>query len=106
MIIDERHGRWVRFEQTFKAKIMAIDGTWFRECLLVEASDSGALLETNISGLASEEFFLLLSSMGTPAFRRCKRVWVQGDRVAVRFDKRRLPGKPLQSSRNWEEMPA
>ena len=87
--------------------MMAIDGTWHRDCLLIDVSDSGAQLAAEVSGLSTEEFFLLLSSVGVPAFRRCRRAWVEGDRIGVWFDKKRLSGKlPERSPRNWESTAA
>jgi hypothetical protein len=65
---------------------MGVDGTWRRNCFLLDASDSGAKLE--IEGpadvLHSKEFFLVLSSTGL-AFRRCEMIWVDGSQVGVKF---------------------
>lgn len=80
----------VQFEPALKLGIMAIDGTWRRECLLIEASDTEGQLIIAGSMASIEEFFLMLSSVGHPAFRRCKRVWVNGDRIGVKFEKRQL----------------
>jgi hypothetical protein len=108
MNTDRRNGpRRVQFEPALNVRIMAIDGTWCRDCLLIDVSDSGAQLAVKGSGLSTEEFFLLLSSVGAPAFRRCKRAWVEGDRIGVWFEKKRLSGKLLKrSSRNWESTAA
>jgi hypothetical protein len=75
--------------------MMTIDGTWARECLLMDASDSGAQIAVKDSGVLTEEFFLLLSTIGIPAFRRCKRAWVEGNLIGVSFDKTRPP-KPTK----------
>jgi hypothetical protein len=97
----------VHFDPALKVTIMAIDGTWCRECLLTDASDSGAQIAVEGSEVSTQEFFLLLSSIGAPAFRRCKRSWIEGKRIGVWFDKNRLPGQLLKrSSRNWESTPA
>jgi hypothetical protein len=85
--------RRVQFETARNVRIMAIDGTWCHECLLINVSETGAQLAAKTPGLAGEEFFLLLSSVGAPAFRRCRRAWVEGDRICVWFDKKRLPKK-------------
>jgi hypothetical protein len=105
---DRRNGAArVQFEPALAVTMMAIDGTWHRDCLLMDVSDSGAQLVAEVSGLATEEFFLLLSSVGAPAFRRCRRAWVDGNRIGVWFDKKRLSGKPpKRSPRNWESTPA
>jgi hypothetical protein len=70
---ERRKGARVQFEPPLKVTMMAIDGTWARECLLIDVSDSGAQIGMKDTGVSTEEFFLLLSSIGTPAFRRCKR---------------------------------
>jgi hypothetical protein len=108
MSTNRRNGpRRVQFETALNVSIMAIDGTWHRDCLLINVSETGAQLAAEVSGLATDEFFLLLSSVGAPAFRRCKRAWVEGDRIGVWFDKKRLPKKlPERSPRNWESTPA
>jgi hypothetical protein len=105
---DRRSGTTrVQFEPALNVRMMAIDGTWHRDCLLIDVSDSGAQLAAEVSGLATEEFFLLLSSVGAPAFRRCRRAWVEGNRIGVWFEKKRLPKKlPERSPRNWESTPA
>ena len=73
MAIEQRNEyRCVQFDPALKVMMTAIDGTWARECLLVDASESSAQLAVNDPNLPTDEFFLLLSSVGVPAFRRCK----------------------------------
>jgi hypothetical protein len=74
--------------------MMAIDGTWQRECTLNDVSDTGAKLTvaSSIKGLSLKEFFLLLSSFGL-AYRRCQLAWVNGDQIGVTFLKQKQ-GKP------------
>jgi hypothetical protein len=76
----------VKFERGLPAHMMAIDGTWRRECVVDDVSDSAATLtvSTSIEGLNLNEFFLLLSSTGL-VYRRCALEWVNGDRVGVGF---------------------
>ncbi len=82
---ERRGGKRVRFERGLAASLMAIDGTWRRECLVVDISDEGAqLAATNIGGLQLREFFLLLTSVGV-AYRRCKLAWVNGELLGVTF---------------------
>jgi hypothetical protein len=61
--------------------LMGIDGTWRRDCLLTEISDTDAqlIVEGSIKGLNLKEFFLRLSSTGL-AYRRCELVRVNGTR--------------------------
>jgi|SRR5665213_1950796 len=82
---DRKSGR-VSFERGFHAYIMGIDGTWRRDCTLIDVSQTGARLsvEGSFEGLDLKEFFLLLSSTGL-AFRRCRLVRVTGDEIGVEF---------------------
>ena len=84
--MEIKGGEQVVFESGFKARIMGIDGTWWRECYIEVISQSGAKLELEGSAkvLQAKEFFLLLSSTGL-AFRRCELVWIDGVQVGVRF---------------------
>ena len=56
----------VSFEHGIDVYLMGIDGTWRRDCVLQEASDSAVKLRVrgSIEGLNLKEFFLLLSSTG------------------------------------------
>ena len=83
---EKRTGRRVRFEQVVQARMMGIDGTWQRECVVDDVSDGGAKLRVNdtIEGLPLQEFFLVLSSTGL-AYRHCRLAWVNGDQVGVSF---------------------
>jgi|ERR1700712_4131445 hypothetical protein len=77
---ERRGGKRVRF-----ASLMAIDGTWRRECTVVDISDEGAQLSAaNVGGLQLTEFFLLLTAVGV-AYRRCKLAWVNGESIGVTF---------------------
>lgn len=81
----------VEFSRGYDVCIMAIDGTWRRQCQLHAISDNDAVLtvEGSIQGLHLKEFFLLLSSTGL-AYRRCELIRVNGTEMDVRF----LKGKP------------
>ena len=76
----------VTFSRGYDVCIMAIDGTWRRDCVLNAISDTDAALtvEGSIQGLNLKEFFLLLSSTGL-AYRRCELSWVNGDQIGVSF---------------------
>lgn len=76
----------VDFEQGVPVYIMGIDGTWRRNCLMFDVSQSGARLsvEGSLEGLDLKEFFLLLSSTGL-AYRRCRMVRVAGEQIGVEF---------------------
>jgi len=94
--MERRHTDRVEFERGYTARIVAIDGTWQRDCRLEDVSDTGAKLKVrgSIAGLKTEEFFLMLTAHGK-AHRRCERVWVNGPELGVRFIKERpLPLPP------------
>jgi hypothetical protein len=89
---DRKNSR-VLFERPIDTFIMGIDGTWRRNCQLVDVSATGARLIVSgpIEGLNLREFFLLLTLSGV-AYRRCELVRVNGDEIGVRFLKN-LRGK-------------
>jgi hypothetical protein len=82
---DEAETR-VRFEHGVPVHLMAIDGTWRRDCVINDVSEADATLtiNTSIEGLQLTEFFLLLSSTGL-AYRRCSLSWVNGEQVRITF---------------------
>jgi hypothetical protein len=73
----------IKFEQPLDVRVMSIDGTWCRESLLIDMSESGARIELTSPAADLTEFFLLLTTFGTPVFRRCKREWVDGALMGV-----------------------
>jgi hypothetical protein len=86
MTYGDRKSERVGFERGVPVHIMGIDGTWRRECMMVDVSQTGARLcfDGSLEGLDLREFFLLLSSTGL-AFRRCKLVRVSGDQIGIQF---------------------
>jgi hypothetical protein len=76
----------VTFSRGYGVCIMAIDGTWRRDCMLNAISDTDAILtvDGSIQGLNLKEFFLLLSSTGL-AYRRCELVRVNGAEIDIQF---------------------
>src|ERR1700754_3520997 len=93
----------VTFSRGYDVCIMAIDGTWRRDCQLNAISDSDAVLtlEGSIQGLNLKEFFLLLSSTGL-AYRRCELVRVNGAEMDIQFlkgkNKKRRAGSSAQEA--------
>ncbi len=81
----------VQFGRGYTARIMAIDGTWQRDCRIGDVSDTGAKLRIrgSVANIDTQEFFLVLSPTGR-AFRRCERIWINGSEFGVRFLKDRL----------------
>jgi hypothetical protein len=83
---DGKGGERVTFSRGYDVCLMAIDGTWRRDCQLNSISDTDATLtvEGSIQGLNLKEFFLLLSSTGL-AYRRCELLRVNGTEMDVAF---------------------
>ena len=92
MPYGDRQSQRVDFERGIHVSIMGIDGTWRRDCMMIDVSQTGARL--CVEGLDLKEFFLLLSSTGLP-YRRCNLVRVAGDQIGVQFLEKDT-AKPLQ----------
>jgi hypothetical protein len=76
----------VGFARGISVRILAIDGTWQRDCEMLDVSHIGVLLRftDERTALGLKEFFLVLSSMGS-AHRRCEMIWSQDDRLGAAF---------------------
>jgi PilZ domain len=85
---ERRKGQRIEFERAIDCRLMAIDGTWGRDCKMLDVSETGCRLtiEGSIEGLALKEFFLVLTSTGL-AYRRCELSWVNGDQLGAGFVK-------------------
>ena len=100
---ERRKGDRVTFERGIPAHMMGIDGTWRRDCVMEDVSETGAKLtvDGSVEGLHLKEFFLLLSSTGL-AYRRCELVRVNGTEMDVQFlkgkNKKKRPGGASQDS--------
>src|ERR1700737_130823 len=97
----------VTFSRGYVVCIMAIDGTWRRNCQLNAISDYDAALtvEGSIQGLNLKEFFLLLSSTGL-AYRRCELVRVNGTEMDIAFLRGKNGKKRPSGSSKEDEMMA
>jgi hypothetical protein len=96
----------VKFENPLDVRVMAIDGTWCRDCQLTQVSETEAQIRLTGPALNDTEFFLLLTKFGDPVFRMCIRKWVNGMLIGVSFHKefvgdcwRNLGAKPPDCSR-------
>src|SRR5258708_12427309 len=100
---DNRGTERVTFSRGYDVWIMAIDGTWGRDCQLNGISDTEATLtvEGSIQGLNLKEFFLLLSSTGL-AYRRCELVRVNGTEMDIHFLRGKLAKKRPGAAANAE----
>jgi PilZ domain len=105
MAFGDRKSERVDFERGIHVFIMGIDGTWRRDCMMFDVSQSGARLciEGSFEGLDLKEFFLLLSSTGL-AYRRCRMVRVAGDQIGVEFLAREKAKKKSQKRQPTNEV--
>jgi PilZ domain len=94
MAFGNRKSERVDFDRGIPVYIMGIDGTWRRDCMMIDVSQTGArlLIDGSLEGLDLKEFFLLLSSTGL-AYRRCQLVRVDGDQIGVEFMTRDIKKK-------------
>lgn len=92
---EKRSNQRVTFARGIPVRVVAIDGTWTRHCLMMDASSDGAKLTLALSleGLRLKEFFLLLSTTGS-SFRRCELAWINGDDMGVRLIEKSAPSTP------------
>jgi PilZ domain len=68
----------------YGAKIVASDGSWNRDCRVMDISDTGAKLAAEQARDLPKEFTLALSEHGN-AMRQCEVVWSKDDEIGVRF---------------------
>jgi len=101
---NRRRALRVQFEKPLAARVMAIDGTWCRDCHLLDVSESGARIMLEGPAADLNEFFLLLSSFGPPVFRRCKRAWVDGAQMGVAFQRGPVEEKTPSALRREAEL--
>jgi hypothetical protein len=104
MAMQKNRASRVRFDMGYRARIMAIDGTWFRDCHLEDVSQTGAKISVTgtVEGLNLGEFFLVLSHTGT-AHRRCRMIWIKGEEMGLRFEtSKSLGGRGSRAPRSFE----
>jgi hypothetical protein len=100
---DKRKAKRVHFDHECHGTLLGADGTWRRDCMLVDVSETGARIRIDGSTdvLKAREFFLLLSSTGL-AFRRCELVRLDGSEAGVHFiarsGSRRVPQLVIRNS--------
>src|SRR5262245_4838439 len=76
--------KFVRRSLGYPAKIVAKDGSWGRNCRVLDVSDGGAKLVTEEPVKLPADFVLALSINGKAA-RRCHVSWVEGCEIGVEF---------------------
>jgi hypothetical protein len=77
--------RRVHFEPPREVAVMSIDGTWCAEAVLIDISAKDARIRSPILRAELPEFFLMLTTFGSPVFRRCTRAWVNGPEMGLTF---------------------
>lgn len=103
---DKRRLPRVEFSRGIPMRMLAIDGTWSRPCLMLDAADKGVklVLKQSVTGMNLKEFFLVLSTTGS-SFRRCEMVWMNGDEIGVRFIEKTMAQPKLSIKPNSSEEP-
>ncbi len=71
----------------YGAKIVALDGSWGRDCRVIDVSDSGARIAVDQPAELPADFMLALSAQGK-ASRRCHVMWVKETEIGVVFERR------------------
>lgn len=96
---EKRKRHRVAFTREVPVRIQAIDGTWGRECGMLDVAQDGAklLLKESVESLRLKEFFLVLSTTGT-AFRLCELSWINGNEMGVQFVEKKFPKLPRAAS--------
>jgi hypothetical protein len=99
---DRRRGpARFRFELPLDVRILAVDGTWCRDCQLIEVSKSSAQISLNSPPVTDAEMILLLTKFGCPVFRMCKRTSVDGALINLSFHRDAI-GKKFYAKRGHE----
>ncbi|MGV7213409.1 PilZ domain-containing protein [Bradyrhizobium sp. UFLA05-112] len=99
---DQRKAKRVQLDHRYRATLVGADGTWRRNCVLLDVSQTGARLRIDGSPevLKARQFFLLLSTTGL-VYRRCELVRLDGSEVGVEFVMSRTRGeRALHSDRS------
>ena len=82
--------KFVRRSLGYRAKIVATDGSWGRNCRVVDVSDGGAKLVTEQPLELPDEFILALATRGA-ANRHCHVVWRDDCEIGVEFRSEHAP---------------
>jgi hypothetical protein len=72
----------------YGAKIVAPDGSWNRECRVLDVSATGAKLAIDRPEELPRDFLLALAMHGN-ALRRCRVVWSKTSEIGVKFEQRK-----------------
>lgn len=84
--MEANRRRSVRRAIGYSAKIVASDGSWQRDCRVLDVSQTGAKLAIDRAAELPQDFILALSAQGN-ATRFCQVVWVEDSQIGVRFER-------------------
>jgi len=96
MAVNRR--RSVRRAIGYRARIVASDGSWTRDCRVLDVSQSGAKLAIDQPAELPSDFILALSERGA-AMRRCHVVWTAEREIGVKFERPAAEASSASSSR-------
>ena len=74
----------------YNAKIVASDGSWGRDCRVLDVSQTGAKLAVAQASDLPKDFVLALSMDGK-ATRQCHVMWATDSEIGVVFERRAQP---------------
>jgi PilZ domain-containing protein len=84
--METNRRRSVRRAIGYSARIVASDGSWTRDCRVLDVSQSGAKLAIDQPAELPSDFILALSERGA-AMRRCHVVWTAEREIGVKFER-------------------
>ena len=84
MAKNSNRRQFVRRPLSYPAKIVATDGSWGRNCRVLDVSDGGAKLALEKPVELPADFFLALSMRGG-TMRKCHVMWTDDNEIGVRF---------------------
>jgi hypothetical protein len=92
MAWNKRVARRVEFQDGIAVRIVGADGSWTRDCTMLDISETGVLLsrESSMDGLDIRVFFLVFAGRGL-AHRRCELARSDANTIGARFVQ--APGK-------------
>jgi hypothetical protein len=99
--VTKKPDKWerrVHFEPPREVAVMSIDGTWRAEAVLMDISAKEARIRSPILRAELPEFFLMLTTFGSPVFRRCARAWVNGPEMGLTFAKAKIGAKAVKGA--------
>lgn len=79
--------RTARRAIAYNAKLVASDGSWDRDCRVLDVSDTGARIKVEQAADLPSDFIRALSARGS-ASRCCHVMWTKDREIGVVFERR------------------